>query len=496
LRYAAVTAFIVIAAVVGALGYRVWMTGPPVVLAAPHGLSLQIPGGAIGPGDWTNSPTVDLLTPIPAADGGSGGSVSNTGAELEVRPISQTFTGSPTLSIPAPGRLAVNCGSCSAAPLVRAHIHLADGSYHWQARLRGDRGVSPWVQYRGVIRIDTRPPTISSLASPTDPVQGTTYHSSTLRFTWQGTDSGSGIDGYSYRLDSDPHGSARPELRTRATDVTLEGLTTGTWYFHVAALDRAGNWGPSVILPVKIDVTPPGLSRLHFSRYQFDPQFQGLQVSFALTRPAREVRVGVYDQRSGGLVRLYTLRSLSQGQNAAITWDGKDAHGALAAAGSYEIYLRAVDAYGHSSLNGWRDFLVEYKRIVVSLSQQKLTAYNGNSVFLTSLVTTGNPKLPTPQGTFTILAKFHPFTFHSPWPKSSPLYYPPSLTQWTMLFQAGGYFIHDAPWRSVFGPGSNQQIGTPGQNYTGTHGCVNVPSDVAYKLFQWAPIGTVVQVVS
>jgi lipoprotein-anchoring transpeptidase ErfK/SrfK len=61
-----------------------------------------------------------------------------------------------------------------------------------------------------------------------------------------------------------------------------------------------------------------------------------------------------------------------------------------------------------------------------------------------------------------------------------------------MLFQSDGYFIHDAPWRSVFGPGSNSQLGTPGSNYTGTHGCINVPGNIAQELYAWAPIGTTV----
>jgi lipoprotein-anchoring transpeptidase ErfK/SrfK len=38
-------------------------------------------------------------------------------------------------------------------------------------------------------------------------------------------------------------------------------------------------------------------------------------------------------------------------------------------------------------------------------------------------------------------------------------------------------------------------LGTPGQNDTGTHGCVNVPLAAAAQLFTWATIGTVVQVV-
>ena len=47
---------------------------------------------------------------------------------------------------------------------------------------------------------------------------------------------------------------------------------------------------------------------------------------------------------------------------------------------------------------------VETKRIAVSLSQQRLWAYDGNNLVLTTLVTTGNKVLPTPTGLFYILA--------------------------------------------------------------------------------------------
>jgi lipoprotein-anchoring transpeptidase ErfK/SrfK len=63
-----------------------------------------------------------------------------------------------------------------------------------------------------------------------------------------------------------------------------------------------------------------------------------------------------------------------------------------------------------------------------------------------------------------------------------------------MEFIRGGYFIHDAPWRSVFGKAS-QGDGRPGTNYGGTHGCVNVPYNAMRFLYGWAPIGTPVHVV-
>lgn len=94
-----------------------------------------------------------------------------------------------------------------------------------------------------------------------------------------------------------------------------------------------------------------------------------------------------------------------------------------------------------------------------------------------------------------IFAKYSPFEFVSPWPPGSPLWYAPSWVSYAMEFISGGYFIHDAPWRSVFGPAS-QQGGQPGTNYGGAHGCVNVPSATAQFLWNWARIGTEVDVVS
>jgi lipoprotein-anchoring transpeptidase ErfK/SrfK len=135
------------------------------------------------------------------------------------------------------------------------------------------------------------------------------------------------------------------------------------------------------------------------------------------------------------------------------------------------------------------------KHISISLSRQRLRAWDGNQVVLSTLVTTGNRALPTPIGWYHIFYKTSPFTFVSPWPYGSPYWYPPSPVTWVMEFRAGGYFIHDAPWRSVFGPGSNSELGTPGSNYTGTHGCVNVPYNAMRFLYSWAPMGTPVHIV-
>ncbi|MGH2408895.1 MAG: hypothetical protein ACRDGS_00865, partial [Chloroflexota bacterium] len=192
MRYALVLAFIAIAATVGGLAYRDLQMGPPIVLPAPAGLQVSASGTQLQPGGWTNSPSVDFKV---------GEYKISAGADLEVRPATRAFTDTPTLSVNDLGQVAATCTTCLTGGEAQAHLRLPDGAYHWQARLHNGRGVSPWVRFHGVIRVDTSPPVISSLASPSDPVPATTYHSSTMKFQWQATDSGSGINGYSYRLD-------------------------------------------------------------------------------------------------------------------------------------------------------------------------------------------------------------------------------------------------------------------------------------------------------
>jgi len=124
------------------------------------------------------------------------------------------------------------------------------------------------------------------------------------------------------------------------------------------------------------------------------------------------------------------------------------------------------------------------KVIVVSLATQSLTAYENNKVVATTVVATGRPALPTLTGTFHIKAKYTPYQFISPWPKSSPYWYASAWVKYAMLYEDGGYFIHDAPWRTVYGPGANLT--------NGTHGCVNVPLSTMSFLYKWASVGTTV----
>lgn len=141
------------------------------------------------------------------------------------------------------------------------------------------------------------------------------------------------------------------------------------------------------------------------------------------------------------------------------------------------------------------DSLLPAKMIVVSTEAQSATAYQAGTQVFSTPVTTGGPELPTDHGVFHIYMKAPNFTFHSPWPVGNPYYYPPSFVQYWMPFD-GGEGLHDASWRSNFGPGSNLQPTNLGTGYyiLGTHGCVNLPTAAAAWVWNWAPVGTTVVV--
>jgi lipoprotein-anchoring transpeptidase ErfK/SrfK len=129
------------------------------------------------------------------------------------------------------------------------------------------------------------------------------------------------------------------------------------------------------------------------------------------------------------------------------------------------------------------------KAITISLSEQVIRAYEHGQQVFWSYTTTGRPGLETDAGSFKVYWKVSPWTMHSPWPKGSAYWYPDSKVQMVMWFN-GGDGIHDASWRSRYGPGTNGPHYDPTGEDTGTHGCVNVPYSNMVWLWNWTPTGT------
>jgi hypothetical protein len=123
--------------------------------------------------------------------------------------------------------------------------------------------------------------------------------------------------------------------------------------------------------------------------------------------------------------------------------------------------------------------------IVVHLASQQLVAYQDGCPFLSTPVTTGRPELATPAGTYSVLAKRPTMVLHSPWPPSSPHWFPDVTVRDYLAIDATGVALHSAEWEAAtaFGPGSEK-----GPN--ATHGDVNVPTAPLRRLYDWAPVGT------
>ena len=131
--------------------------------------------------------------------------------------------------------------------------------------------------------------------------------------------------------------------------------------------------------------------------------------------------------------------------------------------------------------------------ILVNLTQQWLWAYQDGTLVTAMPITSGQPYLWTPQGTFHVQYKVEDTTFYSPWGPGSPWYYSPEHVNYALFFRDKGYYIHDAPWRHAFGPGTQTQHTDPdGTQETGSHGCVNMPPAAGQWLYNWANPGATI----
>ena len=113
------------------------------------------------------------------------------------------------------------------------------------------------------------------------------------------------------------------------------------------------------------------------------------------------------------------------------------------------------------------------KWIQIDLSEQRLTAYEGETQVLAALVSTGVDRLPTPRGTHEILVKVRRQRM------SGPGYSVPNVE--FVSYFLPNYAIHGTYWHDNFGQPMS-------------HGCVNMRNDDAQWIYDWAPIGTPVKV--
>lgn len=114
--------------------------------------------------------------------------------------------------------------------------------------------------------VDTANPTLSTLTSSTHSEQTKCYNVNTPAYSWTGSDGGSGIANYYYLLDQSLDVSSAvlstngAQVSSSTTSYTSGAKTDGTWYFHLAAKDNAGNVSSVSSYTTCIDTTKPTIS--------------------------------------------------------------------------------------------------------------------------------------------------------------------------------------------------------------------------------------------
>jgi lipoprotein-anchoring transpeptidase ErfK/SrfK len=117
--------------------------------------------------------------------------------------------------------------------------------------------------------------------------------------------------------------------------------------------------------------------------------------------------------------------------------------------------------------------ITEERWIDVDLSEQRFTAYEGNALVHSFLVSTGLPATPTPVGQFRIWIKLR-------YDDMAGAEYYIEDVPFVMYFHQG-YGLHGVTWHGNFG-------------HPMSHGCVNLPTEEAKWLFDFAEVGTLVNI--
>lgn len=156
-----------------------------------------------------------------------------------------------------------------------------------------------------------------------------------------------------------------------------------------------------------------------------------------------------------------------------------------AALAGLPTYINGTDwtvINGYFRSNSGVNYYIGNSYIIVSLSQQNVWAYKGETMLVSAPVITGKPSAnnATPRGLFYI----QPY-------KQSPSVligedYASPVSFW-IPFVGNSVGLHDSPWQT-HGYGGDVYL------YYGSHGCVNTPYEAVRTLYYSYPVGTPVVV--
>ncbi|OPG10475.1 hypothetical protein B1R27_02200 [Streptomyces sp. GKU 895] len=117
-----------------------------------------------------------------------------------------------------------------------------DGTWYVHAAALNKAGLWSTTQ-TFPFNVDTTAPGAPAVTSSTHPLSASTYASRTAAFTWTAPSDTAGVSAYAVTVDQS--GTTLPSSTATtqsAASYTATVSSDGTWYLHVRARDKAGNW--------------------------------------------------------------------------------------------------------------------------------------------------------------------------------------------------------------------------------------------------------------
>lgn len=124
------------------------------------------------------------------------------------------------------------------------------------------------------------------------------------------------------------------------------------------------------------------------------------------------------------------------------------------------------------------------KKIMIDLTEQRLFAYEGETPVIIADISSGRPSTPSPVGKFRVLEKVLEQPYRGIDPDTNKRYERLRVPH-SLLYLPGGYNIHGAYWHDKFGKS---------KSYGVSLGCVNLDLDFAEQIYNWAQVGTPVEI--
>ncbi|MBT3376664.1 MAG: hypothetical protein HN742_15870 [Lentisphaerae bacterium] len=162
---------------------------------------------------------------------------------LEVR-LSETGTGG--MPVAAVQKLFFN-GKRDTRQLVGG-IGEADGTAPWQAvelDLRAGRVPKAGQPYGILVGSHPKRKGSAGAAMLVDNVTIYSRRSRDATFEWNAPADAGGIAGYAWAFDQAEGTVPEPKITGAGNTISFTDIEAGTWWFHIRAVDQAGNWGPA-----------------------------------------------------------------------------------------------------------------------------------------------------------------------------------------------------------------------------------------------------------